>query len=185
MSLFGGIVDAVGGFLGSSAKKKQTKNMIRDYDAAQTGSLNALNEYQPYLQGGQTGFQNALAMQTPGYDYESNDPGYAYNRDEQLRAVERSAAARGALNSGGTVKDIMRTASGLAAQDFDKSFQRSDTLGRYGLAAASGFANGTQNALFKAADGRSGAREMRGDAIADQWGSGADAVKTVAGFFGF
>lgn len=46
-------------------------------------------------------------------------PGYQFNRDEGLRAIDRSNAARGLLNSGGADKARMRYAQGLASNTYD------------------------------------------------------------------
>jgi len=173
----GGVLDAVGGFMGARAQKKQTKNIIRDYNSAQQGATEA---YAPFLSGGTNAFNSALAMQQPGYDYTSNDPGYNYIQDQSLNAVQRSAAASGALHSGGTIKDILRNSSGIAAQDFNNSFSRNAALARFGLEGA----GGTSNALFAGAQGRASAYKDRGKAISDQWGAGVDFTKSVAGMFG-
>lgn len=47
-----------------------------------------------------------------------NSPGYQYQMDEMMRAVQNSAAARGNLGSGATLKALQRNAQGLAAQDY-------------------------------------------------------------------
>jgi hypothetical protein len=187
----GGILDSVGGFLGASAQKKQTKKSIQDFNRADAAALAGrdatLGYYGDFLKGGTQGFNNALAMQTPGYDYKSLDPGYNYIQDQALRAVERGAAARGALRSGGTIKDELRQASGIAAQDFNNAFNRNTTLGQFGLQGANGSAaaqSGYVNALYRGAEGRVPVRRARGQAISDQWGAGTDFAKSVVGAFG-
>jgi hypothetical protein len=54
-----------------------------------------------------------------------HSPDYQYLQDEQARARQRSAAARGTLLNTGTVKGLQRDAAGIAAGDFQNAFNRS------------------------------------------------------------
>lgn len=51
-------------------------------------------------------------------------PGYEFARDEGIQALDRSAAARGQLNSGRQSKDLMRFATGTADQAYGNHFDR-------------------------------------------------------------
>lgn len=85
-------------------------------------------------------------MLQPGYDYTAS-PGYQFRFGEGQRAVEGSAASKGMLMSGGTLKDLTRFGQGLAADDFNQQFNRvasvaaggqqaNTTLGQLGANAA-------------------------------------------------
>jgi hypothetical protein len=52
------------------------------------------------------------------------DPGYAFRQAEGMKALERSAAARGGLLSGGTMKGIQRFGQDLASQEYGNAFNR-------------------------------------------------------------
>jgi hypothetical protein len=52
------------------------------------------------------------------------DPGYQFRLAEGQKALERSAAARGGLNSGGTLKALARYSQGVASDEFQRSFER-------------------------------------------------------------
>jgi hypothetical protein len=52
------------------------------------------------------------------------DPGYAFRQAEGMKALERSAAARGGLLSGGTLKGIQRFGQDLASQEYSNAFNR-------------------------------------------------------------
>ena len=54
-----------------------------------------------------------------------NDPGYQWRRDQGNKAVERSAAAGGMLQSGKTLKSLQRWSQGLAAQEYRDAYGRS------------------------------------------------------------
>jgi len=56
-------------------------------------------------------------------DYEA-DPGYAFRQSEGMKALERSAAARGGLLSGGALKGIQRFGQDLASQEYQNAFNR-------------------------------------------------------------
>jgi hypothetical protein len=184
------LIDSLGGFFAAGAKKKQTKNIIRDYSAAETGAGVAkdasLGYYQPYAQGGGQAFGNALNMLQPGNDFGPSDPSYQWRFDQGMDALTRQQAASGSLNSGGAQKAAMRYGQGLASTEYGAQFDRNNQLAKFGFNAAqgqSGVQSGYVNALFNAADGRSGARMDRADAIAEQWGAGVSAAKDVAAFF--
>jgi hypothetical protein len=52
------------------------------------------------------------------------DPGYSFRMSEGLKALERSAASRGILSSGQTLKDITRFGQDAASQEYQNAFQR-------------------------------------------------------------
>lgn len=52
------------------------------------------------------------------------DPGFAFRMQEGQKALERSAAARGSLASGGTLKALTRYAQGVASDEYSKAFDR-------------------------------------------------------------
>jgi hypothetical protein len=195
------LLSGLGGFLGNSAKKKQSKQIIRDYNDAETNSLAAyggardasLGYYQPFLQGGTQAFQGAQNMLQPGFQYSPSDPSYAWRFGEGMNALTRQQSASGALNSGGGQKAAMRFGQGLASTEFANDFARRNQLAQFGLQAAQGssqaqdnFANGTYRTEFGAAEGRAKARGMRGDAIAGQFDSVTSGITGAVGsYFGF
>lgn len=70
---------------------------------------------------------NALIAATPGYQFRFN---------EGQRAAERSAAARGSLASGGTLRALTRYGEGLAANEFGDFANRLASLIGLGQTAA-------------------------------------------------
>lgn len=91
-------------------------------------------------------------------------PGYQWQRAEGLKAVDRQAAARGGLMGGRAIKSAEAFASGLAASEFDKYYNRLFGLSSGGQAAA-----GTQaNIDMATATGRSNALLGAGTNVAAQ-----------------
>lgn len=55
------------------------------------------------------------------------DPGYQFRLTEGINALDRSAAARGGIGSGGTLKALTRYAQGTADQTYNDAFNRFNT----------------------------------------------------------
>jgi hypothetical protein len=55
------------------------------------------------------------------------DPGYAFRMSEGMKGLERSAAARGGLLSGATLKGIQRFGQDLGSQEYTNAFNRYQT----------------------------------------------------------
>jgi hypothetical protein len=78
--------------------------------------VNALNKLVPL-----TDYQNF------GMDQFQADPGYAFRMSEGMKGLERSAAARGGLLSGATLKGIQRFGQDLASNEYQNAFNRYQT----------------------------------------------------------
>lgn len=59
-----------------------------------------------------------------GMDQFQADPGYAFRLSEGMKALERSAAARGGLLSGATMKGAQRFGQDLGSQEYANAFNR-------------------------------------------------------------
>jgi hypothetical protein len=55
------------------------------------------------------------------------DPGYAFRMSEGLKGLDRTAAARGGLISGGALKAATRYGGDLASQEYNNAFNRYQT----------------------------------------------------------
>jgi len=92
----------------------------------------------------------ATAEFTPANFLANQDPGYAFRMSEGMKALERSAAARGGLLSGATLKGTQRYGQDLASQEYQNAFnryqtQRTNTLNPY--ASLAGVAQTSANTL--------------------------------------
>lgn len=118
---------------------KQSANAAKDAAKAQTKATKATIAQQERALERQIGLQepfrqtgvNALADYTTASEYTpfgmeqfQADPGYAFRMSEGLKALERSAASRGILQSGQTLKDITRFGQDAASQEYQNAFQR-------------------------------------------------------------
>jgi hypothetical protein len=70
----------------------------------------------------------AASRYTPfGMEQFQADPGYAFRMSEGMKGLERSAAARGGLLSGATLKGIQRFGQDLGSQEYTNAFNRYQT----------------------------------------------------------
>ena len=91
----------------------------------------------------QTGI-NALNKLNSG-DILGNDPGYAFRLGEGQKALERQAAARGGLISGGALKAATRYGQDMGSQEYQNAFNRYSTLAGYGQGATNTLTNAAGN----------------------------------------
>lgn len=133
-----------GGVIAASGAKKAGRvqaQAAQDATAAQERMFERQMELQePFRQGGLTAQQEIMQLLGIGGDktaagYGSmgrafgasdfqQDPGYAFRQSEGMKALERSAAARGNLMSGSTMKGIQRFGQDLASQEYQNAFNR-------------------------------------------------------------
>lgn len=110
-------------------------------------------------------------MLTRGYRPEDlqMDPGYAFRLAEGQKALERSAAARGGLLSGSTLKGAQRFGQDLASQEYMNAFNRAQ--------AQLGTRLGALGSLYGA--GQTAAQQVAGQA--GQMGVNVGNLMTQAG----
>ena len=133
-----------GGLVASSGAKKAAatqEDAARRAEAAQERRYQEQIEFQrPFREAGLTAQQQIMQLLGLGgdktaADYGSlakafgaeqfqQDPGYAFRQSEGMKALERSAAARGGLLSGSTMKGIQRFGQDLASQEYQNAFNR-------------------------------------------------------------
>lgn len=78
------------------------------------------------------------------------DPGYDFRMQEGMKALDRSAAARGALGSGGSLKGIARYGQDFASNEFNNAYNRfnSDRDRRFSrLSSIAGVGQAANNAM--------------------------------------
>jgi hypothetical protein len=143
-ALIGGAAAIGGGVIASSGSRKAGELQAqagRDAQAAQDRRYEdqkALQE--PFRQAGLTAQNEIMQLlgiggdkAAAGYgslgksfgmaDFE-RDPGAEFRQSESLKALERSAAARGNLLSGSTLKGVQRFSQDLASQEYQNAFNR-------------------------------------------------------------
>lgn len=164
---------------GSKAAKAQRK-------AAEAGILEQQRQYNQtradFAPWRETG-ASALAMLGNAYGLNGQprdnsafftSPGYEFRRDEGLRAIDRSNAARGLLNSGAADKARMRYAEGLGASEYDSWWNR-----LAGIAGVGQSATGQTAAMgANAANNISNAHQAAGNARASSYANIGSSVNS-------
>jgi hypothetical protein len=113
----------------------------RTYDVI-GGASSGRNIKQRYDDGPTGGGGMAQPQQASNKPYNpANSKGFQFRMKEGLQAIQRSAAAKGTLLTGGTLKDLNSWAQGLAAGEFDADFNRLSGMASVGGAAAGNQAN--------------------------------------------
>jgi hypothetical protein len=121
-------------------------NAARNAAQAQMDAANQANElayriYQqnradqmPFMASGAAALEGVMGGLQPGGRFtrefspedlaRGQDPGYAFRMSEGMKALERSAASRGGLLSGATMKGIQRYGQDMASQEYQNAFNR-------------------------------------------------------------
>ena len=97
----------------SNEQYQQTRRDQAPWRAAGEQALNKLIPMSDYTKFGMNQFQA--------------DPGYAFRLSEGQKALDRSAAARGGLISGGALKAAQRYGQDMGSQEYQNAFNRYQT----------------------------------------------------------
>lgn len=85
----------------------------------------------PFREAGITALNKLVPLATEytpfGMQQFQQDPGYSFRMSEGMKGLERSAAARGGLLSGATLKGIQRFGQDLGSQEYQNAFNRYQT----------------------------------------------------------
>jgi hypothetical protein len=113
----------------------------------------------------------------------TQDPGYAFRLSEGMKALDRTAAARGGLLSGSTLKGAQRYGQDLASQEYQNAYDRYNTDYRMKLSplqTLAGYGQGATNNLAGATNtyGANQAENIanRGNIGASSYLNAADAL---------
>lgn len=162
-------------------------------------------QYQQYLADMQKQDQAAdfglLARNFGMQDFEA-DPGYAFRLSEGQKAIERSAAARGGLQSGSALKAAARFGQDMGSQEYQNAFNRyqvnqsnrfnrlaslagvgQTAVGALG-AAGQNYANAAGNIAMQNAANQGNAMLSAGQARASSYGGIGNALGSISGQLG-
>jgi hypothetical protein len=152
----GDIINAGADLLGFGPASKQAKATTQAANISAESMREALalqermyregiSRQQPFLDIGTNALNRLVALNQPGANtaqFIQQDPGYAFRLSEGQKALDRSAAARGGLISGGAMKAAQRYGQEMGSQEFGNAYNRMAGLAQLGPSAA-----GIQNTL--------------------------------------
>ena len=127
-----GAAGAIGSsIIGSNASKDAAKSQKKAAKKAaqiqQKMLTQQLEVAKPYVEAGKNAlvdYQKLAPYQPFGMPQFEADPGYQFRMAEGVKALERSAAARGLLQSGTTLKGITQYGQNVASDEYQNAFQR-------------------------------------------------------------
>lgn len=127
-------------FTGVTAANDQKSEIQKALDLQQQMYNQSRQDQMPWMQAGQQSLSQLMDMTSPGYDYSqlTNDPGYQFQLQQGQQALERSAAAKGGLNSGGFMKGLDQYSQGLASRQFGNRFNRLASIAGMGQGSTAG-----------------------------------------------
>jgi len=143
-AVIGGVATLGGGLIAAGGAKKAANVQAESAREARATDERMLERQiglqEPFRQAGLTAQEQIMQLLGVGgdasaADYGSlakpfgmeqfeQDPGYAFRLSEGTKALERSAAARGLLQSGSTLKGIQRFGQESASQEYGNAFNR-------------------------------------------------------------
>lgn len=131
----GGIVEGIGDVLSDPFGKKSGNQAVAAQKDA-TAEANRIqkemfdiqrNDQQPWRQAGMaalTQMQDPSLMKNFTAGDFQQDPGYQFRMGEGQKALERSAAARGGLMGGGTMKALTQYGQNFASNEYQNAYNR-------------------------------------------------------------
>jgi len=181
MNLLGMGVSALGGILGNSSARRAQRAQQQGAAQAQRYMDQAREGFTPYTQFGQSALNRLNAVEGGDYSAFENAPDYQFARDQGIAGIDRGAAARGSLYSGGADADRMTFASGLASQNLQNYLGRMMGQAGMGMQAQGQVANiyGNQaNIASGLGDAMAQNAQQRGanwqSTLGNIWGFGSD-----------
>lgn len=187
-SLIGGAMQS------SSAKKAAAASNAQDERAVALQERmyeEGVARQQPFLETG-TEFFNRLAQyhRDPegGQNLLMMDPGYQFRLGEGMKALDRQAAARGGLISGGALRAAQRYGQDAASQEFGNAYNRLASMAQTGPRAAgvmselgSNYANSASRVYGNIGQTNANAQLARGSAYSNALGG---VMRGAGGMFG-
>lgn len=118
------------------AAKASQNAADRAYAAQQQNYTNTQTNLSPYIDAGKGALGQLVQLNSGNYSGFDQSPDYLYALSQGIQGVDRSAAARGSLYSGGHSADVLRTAEGLASQNLGNYRSALTTLSQMGQGAS-------------------------------------------------
>ena len=140
----------------------------------------ARQDQRPWLEAGQNALGRLNAVNDGDYSGFMNSPDYQFAMDQGIRSLDRSAAARGGLFSGGADADRMQFASGLATQNLNNYTNRLSSIAGLGQNSAQSLGSLGANAAGNIGNARMAAGQAQGAGYAGM----ANSLGNLAGYLG-
>jgi len=118
----------LGAYSSNRAAKTQAQAAQQGVDAQERMFERQVELQEPFRKAGEEALNKLIPLSsnyTPfGASQFQQDPGYAFRLSEGMKALDRTAAARGGLLSGATLKGAQRYGQDLGSQEYQNAFNR-------------------------------------------------------------
>jgi hypothetical protein len=164
----------------TEASQYATDEQRREFDLAR-------EDQRKWLESGQWALDQQKAALTGDWSGFQNSPDYAYALAQGIKASDRSAAAHGALGSGGHSADLMQLGQGLASQNFGNYYNRLAGLSNTGQNTAqnlAGLGANMANQIGQNAMNGANARASSYANSANAWGNYGNQLVGMIGQYG-
>lgn len=161
----------------TQASDQATAEQRRQYDQTRA-------DQQPWMEAGRNALGQMERLNSGDFSGFTESPDYAFARDQGIQAIDRGAAARGGLLSGGADADRISFASGLATQNYNNFYNRLAGLSGTGQTTASGLGTLGANAANNIAGNINAAGNARASSYTNQgnqWGNALNQIGGIAG----
>jgi hypothetical protein len=192
----GAVLGAGAAIYGASKSSKAAKQSANaQVQAADTATAEqrrqfdlSRNDQMPWLQTGTWALdQQKKALQGDWSGF-NNSPDYQFALDQGFKGLDRSAASKGRLYSGGYGEDLTKFGQGLATQNYGNYMNRLAGLSNTGQTSANSLGLLGANYANNAAQNTIGAGDARASGYtnsANSWGNAASQIGGIAGnYFG-
>ena len=200
-----------GGAMAARGAKKAAQTQAKSADKASQIQLDMYNQTRqdldPYKQAGATSLSQMMGQMTPdGYFNQTytgqdiySDPSYQFRLQQGQDAIQSSAAAKGGLLTGATLKALQNYGQDAASQEYGNAYNRfnADQTNRYnrlsnlvgvgGNAAAQTGNAGAQTAQAVANNTMQGANSIAAGQVANanNWSNTANNLGSMATSYAF
>ena len=185
----GAAVSVGGGVIQSNKAKKGANAQAAAADAAARESGRQYDQTRqdmmPWLNAGTNALSQMQALNSGDFSSFQQSPDYQFAFDQGMRALDRSAAARGSLFSGGADADRIAFGQGLASQQYGNYYNRLAGLAGIGQTSANQLGQfGAQNAANQGqyAMGSANARASAYGQQANAWTIALAGVGSAVGY---
>jgi hypothetical protein len=167
--IWGAAIVAVGAYAASNNAANKAAGAQKRGAAAASAAIQqnydrTKSDLQPYITLGGNAAGTLNALNSGDMSAFHADPGYQFAFDQGLQGLDRSAAARGSLYSGGHSADLIRYGQGMADQQYGQFYDRlmglagmgqnaSSNLGSVGTGSAASIGSNLMSAGNAAANG--------------------------------
>lgn len=154
---------ASGKAAGAASNAANQANALQQQQYQQTRS-----DLSPYLQAGNNALTGLNALAAGDLSAFQNSPDYQFALQQGQQGVERSAAARGGLYSGGNLADLTSFGQGLASQQLGSYRNNLMSLANMGASSGSALAGVGQNYATAYGNNLGAAAKAQGGAALSQ-----------------